>query len=193
MSTIKIKQTDQGMSRYYMQRGRNDYFDDGKGKFEEYCEANGFDDEDVADELAAGAQECMLVDFDEDFPFNSNIKNKKQKIKNQFIYNIISTCYNNHNAYNNNISSFTIEKKHFNVPKSSNKMFTDLETNLRKHCSAILKSPEEDKALIHLSYISIINIGQPYLHLVSDLYARDKITYYLKSTKIKHEYIAKKK
>eukprot|EP01084_Bolivina_argentea_P082987 150248_1 len=66
---MSIQKIDAGLASYYKTHGRDDYFnDDNIGKFEASCEENGFGEEDIADELETSAEECMLLDFDDNFP-----------------------------------------------------------------------------------------------------------------------------
>eukprot|EP01084_Bolivina_argentea_P306995 530574_1 len=66
---MSIKKIDEGLAKYYKLHGRDDYFNgDGVGKFFASCDENGFVDDDVADDLEASADECMLLDFDDNFP-----------------------------------------------------------------------------------------------------------------------------
>eukprot|EP01084_Bolivina_argentea_P147507 258062_1 len=189
MSQTKIQQIDQGLSRYYKLHNINDYFNnDERGKFEEFCDENGFDDNDVKEELDQDIDDCCLTDFDDDFPIN-DVTNDK----NQIIFDVIKQCLNDEYAYSNNKqhASFTLQQQDFTIPKLKNNIYSTednsedeskyLSEELQIHCSAIfgLSDINHDKALISVLYIGIQNIGKPYLNLLADLYARDRITYYL--------------
>ncbi len=69
-----ITQIDILLGAYYKLMNRRDYFDDdGIGKFAAFCDDNGFDDDDVCEELEE--EECTLEDFADDddiinFPFS---------------------------------------------------------------------------------------------------------------------------
>lgn len=96
MAELNVKEEigryDKALAEYYNAMGRNDYYDmgdDKKGKFEFYCEDNGFDEfewEDWNEEMKLvedGDTECLLLGFDENFPYNSTDKNDnemKQKL-----------------------------------------------------------------------------------------------------------------
>ena len=62
---------DRGLQSIYRQKGLEYLNEDGIGKFEEYCDVNGFDDEGIIVELdPEDKDQCMLVDFDSEFPFD---------------------------------------------------------------------------------------------------------------------------
>eukprot|EP01084_Bolivina_argentea_P302260 521708_1 len=90
---MSIKKIDAGLSRYYKLWQRDDYFDDrNRGKFEASCDENGFGEEDIEDELETSAEECMLLDFDDNFP---GVKNNNL----ESIFTVIKKCYDDPYAY----------------------------------------------------------------------------------------------
>eukprot|EP01084_Bolivina_argentea_P263713 446437_1 len=91
-----INQIDQGLSRYYAHRKHSYADDDGNNKFIAFCEANGFDDNDINEELVSDADECMILDFDENFPFPEDIKPQE---KNKFVFDILVLCFRNPKAF----------------------------------------------------------------------------------------------
>lgn len=96
---------DKAMNAYYISVGHHNYFEKNKnnakkrqnknGKFSMYCKINGIDIDDIADELKYDPLDCLLVDFDDKFPFHPShsiqTKNDQTLIK----YNIIKYCYEN--------------------------------------------------------------------------------------------------
>ncbi len=47
--------------RYYKSKGDNTYFDKhGNGKFLNFCQVNGFDNNSIKDEMESAADECKL-------------------------------------------------------------------------------------------------------------------------------------
>eukprot|EP01084_Bolivina_argentea_P077546 140681_1 len=74
VSTKKIEQINIGLSRYYKSLGK-EYINN----FLLYCEENGFEDDSLADEFDEEPQDCMLAQFDSNFPFKSQINDNKQK------------------------------------------------------------------------------------------------------------------
>eukprot|EP01084_Bolivina_argentea_P255779 430341_1 len=67
MSAV-IKDIDDGIGSYYKQCGRSDYYEDGMGKFMAFCLTNGLYDHDIEQEFNSDPNDCILVDFDENFP-----------------------------------------------------------------------------------------------------------------------------
>eukprot|EP01084_Bolivina_argentea_P007295 13710_1 len=83
-----IDQIDDGLKQYYQQLGRDDYTNsDGIGTFKQFVQDNGFEDEDVKEELdVSNANDCTLTDFyDENsmhiniFPLHPEIENNKDE------------------------------------------------------------------------------------------------------------------
>eukprot|EP01084_Bolivina_argentea_P077547 140682_1 len=73
-TTEKIEQINIGLSRYYKSLGKT-Y----NNNFLAYCVENGFADDSIADEFDEKPQDCMLAQFDSNFPFKSQINDNKQK------------------------------------------------------------------------------------------------------------------
>eukprot|EP01084_Bolivina_argentea_P266244 451528_1 len=96
-----IEKTDAGLSVYYEQMGRNDYFNSDKnGKFAVWCEENGYDDEEIIDEMEVkDATEFLFIEIDMDdngnnmFPLPDDIRNENEKATK--IMEIIQACYQN--------------------------------------------------------------------------------------------------
>eukprot|EP01084_Bolivina_argentea_P009884 18448_1 len=81
-----IKALDAAIGRYYKSKGDNAYFDKhGNGKFFSFCQVNGFDNSCVKDEIESAANECMLIEFDENIPGATTQTER---------YNVIKRCYN---------------------------------------------------------------------------------------------------
>eukprot|EP01084_Bolivina_argentea_P080312 145510_1 len=63
-------------------------------EFSAWCTINGFYDDDVREELEVqDVNECMLLDFDQEFPFER--EPKSNKVKQILIFEILTKCYNN--------------------------------------------------------------------------------------------------
>ncbi|MEM7184724.1 MAG: hypothetical protein AAF518_27765, partial [Spirochaetota bacterium] len=87
-----IHKMDTALNSYYQSQGKDDYLNDNnKGKFESFCDEEGFDSEGVRDELNAGSNDCLLVGFDDDFPLTNSIT--KETDKEKAIYRIIKGIY----------------------------------------------------------------------------------------------------
>eukprot|EP01084_Bolivina_argentea_P101567 182069_1 len=96
MTAPSVTKIDQAIGRYYLEQGRNNYFDDdGKGIFFRYVDEQGFieDTDGFMDELTNSAEDSLLVEFDEDgFPFPKNKQDKSEEIKTKFIFDLITKC-----------------------------------------------------------------------------------------------------
>eukprot|EP01084_Bolivina_argentea_P271073 461112_1 len=69
-----IDKIDKALGEYYYQMRRNNYYNSiGEGKFKSFCNENGFEDEDVQEELQeTDGNESTLTDFfDDNFPFDN--------------------------------------------------------------------------------------------------------------------------
>eukprot|EP01084_Bolivina_argentea_P054990 100835_1 len=85
MSTVTDR-IDRGLEQYYQSMGRNDYRNsEGIGLFQRFIEANGFEDEDILNELQTTHSQNMLVDinvYDEyNFPFTTEFKSDMERNK----------------------------------------------------------------------------------------------------------------
>eukprot|EP01083_Nonionella_stella_P199058 730253_1 len=82
---------DDAVAQYYKDCGRNDYFDEesGVGKFVKFVNQNGFEDEDVCDELAEEPDECTLTDFDPMFPLRLSTNESRAND----ILQVLKHCY----------------------------------------------------------------------------------------------------
>eukprot|EP01084_Bolivina_argentea_P136261 239991_1 len=87
------------LGEYYQSQGNSTYYSEPtpQGKFLAYCEENGFEIEDINDELQlqSDAADCIYCGFDENFPFFETIKqsNCNQDEKIAEIYRVIKYCY----------------------------------------------------------------------------------------------------
>eukprot|EP01084_Bolivina_argentea_P250778 420334_1 len=188
MSESLIQQIDSGLSRYYKQHGREYNINvDGKGLFSIFCDANGFDDDGVVGELGVkNINDCIVLDFDEAFPYPENTKPKN---KNKAIFNIIKKCSENTNAYKiKNKYEFKVRKQDFCIDNLELKLneFHEMLTK-SSTCEKICKNARPTGGLMQLLYISQNNICQPYIHLLADLFARDCIAYYLQMNAFNQE------
>ncbi len=77
-----FQKIDNALGKYYESKEREDYFDISKvGKFMKYVEEQGFDEDDLNDELDdANMEDCGYLDFDENFPYtNENLKTSQKR------------------------------------------------------------------------------------------------------------------
>eukprot|EP01084_Bolivina_argentea_P150828 263349_1 len=193
-----ITSIDIALHRYYKRFYQNDYINsDGKGKFLAFCEDNDLDTDAVLEEFGTDADDCTLCDMDDNFP----LKDDQKQDRNQTIYNIIKGCYDNPDVYAGDAIYDVIEikKEHFtllpveetqNISNDENKdetlqamSYNKLKTMAKPlidQCYAVMCKGEQDQTFLQLLYIGQEKLnGKPYIHLVSDLYARDRINHYL--------------
>eukprot|EP01084_Bolivina_argentea_P117732 209025_1 len=91
MSATIIDKLDNALQIYYKQLDK-EYMTDGMGKFKAFCYENGFEEDDINTEMAMeNAEDCVLVDFDEEFPLDIAIDD--DDVKNQKIFDILTHCY----------------------------------------------------------------------------------------------------
>eukprot|EP01084_Bolivina_argentea_P078944 143268_1 len=129
--TNKIQQIDTTIAQYYATKGINDYFNsEGHGKFLEFIEDNGIDEEFFNDEINVSPEDSILIDFDEDFPFDGDQDNKPQ-----FILNLIKNRIGINNEYENTVpSSAEISRS---MQKVQNSDIYTLRKILNQQCSTI--------------------------------------------------------
>eukprot|EP01084_Bolivina_argentea_P319326 553874_1 len=85
---MSIEQIDKQLKGYY--QSLNKPYDE---LFSNYCDDYGIDDESLAMELEEDAEDSILVDFDDDFPFAKPPKNETDR--RQKIFDLIKKCYSN--------------------------------------------------------------------------------------------------
>eukprot|EP01084_Bolivina_argentea_P117734 209028_1 len=91
MSATIIDKLDNALQIYYKQLDK-EYMNDGVGKFKSFCDENGFEEDDINTEMAMeNAEDCVLIDFDEEFPLDTPIDD--DDAKNQKIFDILTHCY----------------------------------------------------------------------------------------------------
>eukprot|EP01083_Nonionella_stella_P219663 786627_1 len=112
-----VDKIDAGLKSYYESIGVSYINKDGFGRFKSFCLDNGFEDEDVVEEMQAGATECMLVDFDEDsngvnrFPLQISMFYEQELLTSGYV----RKCIKNETK----ISSFSF------IPKDIIKLFAE--------------------------------------------------------------------
>eukprot|EP01084_Bolivina_argentea_P120587 213768_1 len=171
-----INQIDICLSRYYAKNGNKVYFNKNNiGKFREFCDENGFDDDFVEEEIRENFEDCQLLDFDDHFPF---IENQLQdQNKNKEIYRILQKCFSNANAYKDNL----LLSKPLNItPNNWNVNNTEIEETKRIYLKT-LKTIFNTEMQSDINILKVITIGRlqnvPYLQYLTDMYLRDRIAY----------------
>eukprot|EP01084_Bolivina_argentea_P251319 421471_1 len=170
-----IDKIDYGMSEYYKTFQLNYTNADGKGKFQEFIEVNGFDDIDVSEELAANPQDCTLVDFDEQFPLNPKIEDNAKRFEE--IVRILNCVA----LYGYFKPKQQYKKLDLNIVDdiSDNEIENAIEKYAAQmHCFATLAVKDKD-----LKYFLAIGHKQgfPFLTFMVDSYTKDKVIYYVKT------------
>eukprot|EP01083_Nonionella_stella_P071763 192963_1 len=85
-SETLVGATNTALSRYYARLDKP--YDN---NLRDYCEESGFDDDDTfRDEMNTGSHDCLIVEFDETFPFEEEPKG--DLAKKEIIYRIIRLC-----------------------------------------------------------------------------------------------------
>eukprot|EP01084_Bolivina_argentea_P199751 341733_1 len=90
-----FQQIDTALGLYYQGLCEYDYFDNnGIGKFLNYCQEQGFEYDDIGDELADGNEEnCGYLEFDTDFPFTAPNLNKNATEQRLEKFRVLQHCY----------------------------------------------------------------------------------------------------
>eukprot|EP01084_Bolivina_argentea_P072964 132432_1 len=168
-----IERIDKALHLYYKHYQRSDYIssENNNGKFQIFCEENGFEDDDVETELQALPDECMLVEFDDTFPLLRSIINPKEKISK--IHEILNYCKQN-------------GKPPSYAPTLFDMMDMDVDSkqieqtkNIYKECCHDLEKHIKNEDFWYLATVGKIN-NIPLLVWLSDAYGRDRVKCYLK-------------
>eukprot|EP01084_Bolivina_argentea_P293717 505222_1 len=88
-----LKIMDCALNEYYCMLQRNDYYSNGIGKFSVFCHENGIDATDIEDELKENASNCLLTDFDAQFPFHESVKINNENERLKKILEVLKYCY----------------------------------------------------------------------------------------------------
>eukprot|EP01084_Bolivina_argentea_P292504 502867_1 len=84
MST-KVEQICAAIGRYYLSLDK-EY----NGQFSSFCDENALDDDTLQEELQQTPEDCLLVDFDEEFPFEKPLDENDQA---KIIFDLIVKCW----------------------------------------------------------------------------------------------------
>eukprot|EP01083_Nonionella_stella_P304272 1056603_1 len=87
-----FQKIDTALGQYYREFGAVDYFDnDGFGKFWRYCNDEGFDHNEIDEELATDNEsDCGYLDFDPDFPFRNALNQSGKRTQ---MFRILQHCH----------------------------------------------------------------------------------------------------
>eukprot|EP01083_Nonionella_stella_P152353 488208_1 len=176
-----IDMIDRWLAAYYKANGRNDYVEDGVGKFCLFCADEGFGDDDMETELdEEHPEDCLLTTFDEDFPMKTPITDPDER--NVFIFGILCKYkeYDPSNAIAESASSHTAVHNAWTPTDSffetSDININELKGTYKEQCVSLWKSGlRTDNNLI-----KVIAIGYrhqiPYLSYLVDMYMRAKVS-----------------
>eukprot|EP01084_Bolivina_argentea_P012073 22634_1 len=95
----KLQQMDRLLSHYYELKGMI-YYNDGIGKFSEWCFDNEYDIDAISKQLKKLPEHCKLTEFDPNFPTSNNIDCNDRKNE---IYQVIRYCWHLPNKFYMNV------------------------------------------------------------------------------------------
>eukprot|EP01083_Nonionella_stella_P102604 291972_1 len=171
------------LASYYKSNGRNDYFEDGVGKFSRFCANEGFEDDDIETELdVEDPADCLLTEFDDDFPMKTPITDEAER--NVFIYGILfkykeyvpldaSKESTSPRTVIHNYNSLVVSHSFFDI---SDINMSELKSIYKEQCVSLWdKGLRKEKNLF-----KVIALGHkhkiPYLSYLVDVYMRDKVS-----------------
>eukprot|EP01083_Nonionella_stella_P199338 731035_1 len=176
-----IDAIDNWLALYYKSNGRNDYFEDGVGKFSVFCAKEGFEDDDIETELdVEDPADCLLTEFDDDFPMKTPITDEAER--NVFIYGILCKYKDDVplEAFEESICPLTVMQNALAVSHSffdiSDINMNELKAIYKEQCASLW-----DKGLrTEKNLFKVIALGHkhkiPYLSYLVDVYMRDKVS-----------------
>ena len=174
---------EQRLNVFYENNGDNEYFDDDNvGKLGKWMKMNQFDVDDIESELKLSHSECMLVDFDKEFPVVPSdligIDRRKQ------IYNLLTSFWNDQDVNIENkmmtkrnlslLDFFENELEESDYLKAQKIALTQCPKIFAPHGGEeeVIDSVDE---LLALFAIGIKNERYPLLMHLIDTYLRDRI------------------
>eukprot|EP01083_Nonionella_stella_P216616 778443_1 len=141
-----IRQIDVCLGRYYHKLGVKTYFVQSKGKFQIWCDENGFEDGDVSTALLDDPNDCTMTEFDPNFPFKKQPPNTDEAI-----FSILKRCSQNPDEFKDNMMLypvFTPTKDHWGLTeKELSHIINIYKRQLPNICD---KAMGEDKSLMKL-------------------------------------------
>eukprot|EP01084_Bolivina_argentea_P135574 238875_1 len=165
-----LERINKTLGEYYQSQGVTTFYDDDTpdGKFLAYCVENGFEAEDIDDELANDAADCIYCDFDENFPIDSSVQILDEQQKLEEIFKVIKYCYE-YGAHPTPTYISPINIELFVLSRD------DLETTKKKYmeqCPIIFKAQE--RTLKEILAIGLKN-DFAYISYLVDAYQRDRM------------------
>eukprot|EP01084_Bolivina_argentea_P251387 421613_1 len=182
MSTIKadglIERIDKGLQEYYENCGRNDYMDDEKiGKFKQFAEDNGLDDNAIAEDVQqTQVEDCMVTEFDYNetddknmFPLKKQFLDENDKMEE--IFRILKHIAINGSYTPTTEAQLTLDTC-INVPQDVIQKAVDKYTKQMK-CLRV----DENEGLRHFFGVTE-KCNYPFLTYMVDSYTRDNAKNY---------------
>eukprot|EP01084_Bolivina_argentea_P158839 276682_1 len=84
-----IVKINKALADYYVKVGNKSYFEGAEeGKFKAFCDDNGFEDKDILQELQQDPDDCVILEFDEEFPLDPPIDDENER--NETIFKILT-------------------------------------------------------------------------------------------------------
>ena len=176
-SQTSIAQIDKALREYYKALGKEEQYiqDDGRGLMEYFCDENGVDEEGLKDEMNVDPADCMLLDFDNDFPTKEQIDNDEQR--QEYVFKILKQCYDNPDK---SWDDLTVSD---GLPAFNDKLFEGIDdeyiskimTIYEKQCPAIFNAgmASDRSFLVAIAVGHKLNID--YLQILVDDYQRHRI------------------
>eukprot|EP01084_Bolivina_argentea_P124174 220039_1 len=182
---------DNGLAGYYAQNHRWDYANEtGTGKFKEFVEISGFEDDDVAEELAGEAEDCTLTEFDLDddgnnqFPFEESIEDEEQqtaeifRLLNHYAKLSAEQGTDNIAIHVANFLGITEEQMKRTVKKHVTSMMTPFqESTQEQNMKKLIDKFSKNRDLLY--FLSVAERTQyPFLTYIVDSYTRANATHF---------------
>eukprot|EP01084_Bolivina_argentea_P235586 396395_1 len=185
-----IDKIDEGLEQYYIHFNRNDYKDEeGIGKFKAYAEEEGFDDNGVQDDLnQTDPDECMVIDFDADFPLKTQINDENKRA--QEILRILKYICVNGSYPIKMVQSVKVDLETVNIPKEK------VADSVKPYEQQMkIEGLDVDKNADLRYFLAVSTIRKyPFITYMVDSYTRDNAKTYAETKQVKEvgEWVANK-
>jgi len=160
-----------GLRKYYASLGKGaEYVNaNGVGKFTAYCEDNGIDD-DEAENLGDDPEQCLLVDFDDDFPVPKDKESMEEQEKKKYIFEILLQC---HDGVDFNAISY--DQASFDAVNDAD--IESIKKIYKKYCPAVFNRDMGDDGGLLFMLAFQKKYGVDYLANLLDSFTRYRIEY----------------
>jgi len=172
---------DSALKRLYKLKGRTDYEnDDGVGKFAEFCEENGFEDEEdtFKEEFDAGPDQCTFCDMEDAFPWLDSDANRNKKI-----FDILKRCWEEEGAYSkaaDDLEPLKLSQSHWQIKKED---LVRAKQQMREQCPNMCNEQFlQDQVLLTVIAVGM-KVDKPYLQWLVDMYTRERLYHHARKRK----------